>query len=165
METLVRRALVPTLLLVLLHAAPAMADATAFIGVHTNPERQLTRGAAFGISLLIIGFEGEYSNAGEDDSAGTPSLTTFSGNVFAQTPFPILGMQFYATTGVGVYHEEVDALDHSETNVAFNTGAGAKITLIGPLRVRLDYRAIKLRGETLRPDVVHRVYAGVNLAF
>lgn len=165
MENLVRRTLVPALLLVLAHAAPAAADATAFIGANTNPERQLTRGFAFGVSLLIVGFEGEYVNAGEDDSAGTPSLTTFSGNVFAQTPIPIFGMQFYATTGVGLYREEVEAIDHSETNVAFNTGGGAKITLIGPLRVRLDYRALKLRGDTLRPSVVHRVYAGVNLAF
>jgi hypothetical protein len=146
-------------------SAPAAADATAFIGVYTNPERQQMRGFAGGASLIIVGLEGEYASAGEDETEGIPSLTTFSGNVFAQTPFPIFGTRFYATTGVGVYREKVDAIDHSETNLVFNTGGGAKITLIGPLRVRLDYRVMKLRGEPLRPSVVHRVYAGVNLAF
>jgi opacity protein-like surface antigen len=160
-----RPTLLATLLLVLAYAGPAFADATAFIGVHTNPERQQVRGFAGGVSLLIVGVEGEYATAGEDETDGIPSLATFAGNVFAQTPFPILGMQFYATTGVGVYREEVDALDHRETNVVFNTGGGAKITLIGPLRVRLDYRVLKLGGEPRRDSVVHRVYAGINLAF
>lgn len=154
-----------TLLLVLSYAHPAFADATAFIGVHTNPERQQMRGFAGGISLLIVGFEGEYASAGEDETDGLSSLTTYSGNVFAQTPFPIIGMRFYATTGVGVYREELDAISHEETNVVFNTGGGVKISLLGPLRARLDYRVLKLRGEPLRDSVVHRIYAGINLAF
>jgi hypothetical protein len=161
-----RRTLIATVVLVLSSASPAFADLTAFIGVNNNPDRQQVRGFAGGVSLLIVGFEGEYANSGEDESDGLPSLTTFSGNVFLQTPFPIFATQFYATTGVGVYREEIDAIDHSETNVVFNTGGGAKISLVGPLRVRLDYRVLKLRGDTLREDsVVHRVYAGVNLAF
>ena len=28
-----------------------------------------------------------------------------------------------------------------------NTGGGVKITLLGPLRVRVDYRVFTLRGE------------------
>jgi hypothetical protein len=159
----------PTLLAMILfvfsYAVPAFADATAFIGAHTNPERQQVRGFAGGVSLLIVGFEGEYATAGEDESEGTPSLTTYSGNVFVQTPFPILGMRFYATTGAGAYREELDAADHQETNLVFNTGGGVKISLLGPLRARLDYRVLKLRGEPLRPSTVHRVYAGLNLAF
>ena len=160
-----RLTLAAMLLLVLSHTRPAFADATAFLGVHTNPERQQVRGFAGGVSLLIVGFEGEYATAGEDETDALPSLTTFSGNVFAQTPFPILGMRFYATTGVGVYRQELDAIDFKETNVVFNTGGGAKISLLGPLRARLDYRVLKLRGETLRDSVIHRVYAGINLAF
>jgi hypothetical protein len=160
-----RLTLLATVLLVLSHAHPAFADATAFLGVHANPERQQVRGFAGGVSLLIVGFEGEYATAGEDETDGLPSLTTFSGNVFAQTPFPIIGMRFYATTGVGAYREEFDAIGHEETNVVFNTGGGAKISLVGPLRLRLDYRVLKLRGEPLRDSVVHRWYAGINLAF
>jgi opacity protein-like surface antigen len=160
-----RSILFPLIVLVLSHSSPAFADATAFVGAHTNPERQQVRGLALGVSLLIVGFEGEYATAGEDETDGTPSLTTFSGNVFAQTPFPIFGIRPYVTTGVGVYREEIDAADHRETNLVFNTGGGAKISLIGPLRARLDYRVLKLRGDTRRDSVVHRLYAGVNLAF
>jgi hypothetical protein len=154
-----------TAVLVILHGTPAFADATAFIGMHTNPERQATKGFAFGFGMLIIGFEGEYASAGEDDSAGLPSLRTFNGNVLLQTPVPVFGTQFYFTTGIGGYREELDAIDHQETNLAYNTGGGAKITLIGPLRVRLDYRLLKLQGEPIRPSTAHRIYAGINLAF
>jgi hypothetical protein len=152
-------------LAVLVVPTAAAADATAFLGVHTNPERQQVRGFAGGVSLLIVGFEGEYANSGEDEADRTSSLTTVSGNVFVQTPIPVFGTRFYATTGAGVYREELDAIDHSETNLVLNTGGGAKITLLGPLRVRLDYRVLKLRGEPLRPSTVHRLYAGINLAF
>lgn len=145
--------------------APLFADATAFIGAYTNPERQSMRGFAGGFSLLVVGFEGEYAQAGEDESQGLPSLLTVSGNVYVQTPFPVFATRFYATTGAGVYREEIDAVGHSETNVVYNTGGGAKITLAGPLRLRLDYRVLKLRGEPVRPSTVHRVYAGINLGF
>ncbi len=144
---------------------PASADATAFIGVNTSPERQAMRGFAGGFTMVIIGFEGEYANAGEDESAGVPSLLTISGNVFLQTPVPVFATRFYLTTGAGVYREEVDAVDHQETNLVVNTGGGAKVTLAGPLRLRLDYRVLKLNGDPLRPSTVQRLYAGLNLAF
>lgn len=160
-----RHAVIAALVLILSHARPAFADATAFIGVQANPDRQATRGFSGGFTLVVVGFEGEYAHAGQDESAGLPSLTTFSGNVFVQTPVPIFGTRFYATTGAGVYRERQDAIDHQETNLVFNTGGGAKITLVGPLRVRFDYRVLKLRGEPLRPSTVHRLYAGINLGF
>src|SRR5687768_14168309 len=144
---------------------PAFADATAFIGVNANPERQALRGFAGGFGFVVLGFEGEYAQAGEDQSAGVPSLLTIGGNVYVQTPFPVFSTRFYATTGTGVYREEMESIGHRETNLVFNTGGGAKITLAGPLRLRLDYRVLKLRGEPLRPSVVHRVYAGINLGF
>lgn len=153
-------------LLILFHARPASADATAFIGAHLNPERQAMRGFSGGFSLFIVGFEGEYAHAGEDESARLPSLTMVSGNVFVQTPLPVFGMRFYATTGAGVYREKLEFGDRQETNAVFNTGGGAKISLIGPLRARIDYRVLKLRGEPLRSSTtVHRVYAGINLGF
>jgi hypothetical protein len=160
-----RSVLAGALVLMISQATPAFADATAFIGMHTNPERQATKGFAVGFGVLIVGFEGEYGSAGEDNSASLPSLKTFSGNVLLQTPVPIFGTSFYFTTGIGGYREELDAIDHQETNVVYNTGGGAKITLIGPLRVRLDYRLLKLQGEPIRPSTAHRIYAGINLAF
>ena len=160
-----RHVLIAAFVLVLSQANPVSADATAFIGVQANPERQATRGFSGGLTMVIVGFEGEWAHAGEDDSAGLPSLTTFSGNVFLQTPVPVFGTRFYVTTGAGVYRERQDAIDHQETNFAFNTGGGAKIKLVGPLRLRLDYRVLKLSGEPVRPSTVHRLYAGINLGF
>ena len=51
-----------------------------------------------------------------------------------------------------------------ETHVGVNTGGGVKVSLLGPVRARLDYRLFKLRGDPLH-STVHRVYAGLNLAF
>jgi len=160
-----RRSLPLALAVLLFGSVPARADATAFIGMLTNPERQQARGFGLGVTLLIVGIEGEYATSGEDEVEGTPSLTTVSGNVLLQTPIPIFGTRFYWTTGAGVYRERREAIDHSETSLVFNTGGGAKITLAGPLGLRLDYRLLKLRGEPIRPSTVHRLYAGANLAF
>ena len=43
-------------------------------------------------------------------------------------------------------------------------GGGAKIRLVGPLRVRLDYRVFKLQGSPLY-ETYHRFYVGANLRF
>jgi hypothetical protein len=162
-----RRPWLPPLVLaaLVLIPRPASADVTAFVGLYSNPERQAVRGLAGGFGFLVIGFEGELAQAGEDESAGSPSLLTVSGNIYVQTPVPVFGTRFYATTGAGVYRESVDAIDHSETDLVINTGGGAKITLVGPLRLRLDYRVLKLRGEPIRPSTAHRFYAGLNLGF
>ena len=150
------------LLLVLSSAVPAFADATAFIGSTTTPANRPTKGVAVGVSLVIVGFEFEYASASETPEDAAPGLRTGMGNVLLQTPFPVVGMQFYVTTGAGLYRENLGELQ--ETHVAFNSGGGAKISLLGPLRARLDYRVFKLSGEPLH-SVVHRIYAGINFAF
>jgi opacity protein-like surface antigen len=143
-------------------AQSAAADVTAFIGVTPTPENHGVRGFALGAGLLVIAFEFEYSNAGEDLLDGLPSLQTGSGNLLIQTPVEVYGMQFYGTTGGGVYRERLDI--RQETHFSTNLGGGAKIRLVGPLRVRLDYRVFRLHGEPLN-DTYQRFYAGVNLAF
>jgi hypothetical protein len=45
-----------------------------------------------------------------------------------------------------------------------NTGGGVKVALVGPVRLRLDYRVFKLAGGALNSPA-HRVYAGLNLKF
>jgi hypothetical protein len=150
------------LLFVTLISSPAAADATAFIGSTTNPSSRLAKGAAIGAGLLIIGFEFEYAQTSEDEIEAAPSLTTGMGNVLLQTPFPIAGMQFYATTGAGAYRETLGT--RQETHVGVNTGGGVKVSLLGPLRVRVDYRVFKLQGDPLH-SIVHRIYGGVNLKF
>jgi hypothetical protein len=150
------------LLLVLSSAAPAFADATAFIGTTTTPANRPTKGFAIGVGLVIIGFEFEFASTSETPEDAAPGLRTGMGNVLLQTPFPIAGMQFYVTTGTGLYRETLG--ESQETHVGFNTGGGAKISLLGPLRARLDYRVFNLRGDALHP-VLHRLYGGINLAF
>jgi hypothetical protein len=51
-----------------------------------------------------------------------------------------------------------------ETSFGTNIGGGAKINLVGPFRVRLDYRIFKLQGEPIH-DVYQRFYVGANLKF
>jgi opacity protein-like surface antigen len=154
----------PLLFLVLAASArPAFADATLFLGTTLTPSSHTTKGFALGAGLVIVGVEFEYANTAEDTLKALPSIRTGMGNVYAQTPIAIAGMKFYATTGAGGYREKLGTT-HQETNIAFNTGGGVKITLIGPLKARVDYRVFKLRGAPLY-SVVHRIYAGVNLSF
>ena len=148
----------------LLLALPSLAaaDVTAFIGLSPTPESRSLRGAAFGFGFVIIGFEFEYANIIEDSDAGLPSLQTGSGNVLLQTPIEVSGVSLYATAGGGMYRERL--LTTQETSFATNVGGGAKIRLAGPLRLRLDYRVLRLQGDPLYQNY-QRFYAGANLSF
>jgi hypothetical protein len=150
------------LVLLLVSAVPAFADATVFIGSTATPANRPVKGLALGAGLLVVGFELELADTGESVDDAAPSLRTGMGNVLLQTPIPVAGMVFYFTTGGGIYRERLGT--RQETQFGVNTGGGAKISLLGPIRARLDYRIFKLRGEPLH-TVVHRVYAGLNLAF
>jgi hypothetical protein len=143
-------------------ASPAFADATAFLGASTTPESRMAKGFAIGAGLLILGFEFEYASTSEDVTDAVPSLRTGSGNLLLQTPFAIFGVQPYVTTGAGLFRETLAA--HQETGFVLNTGGGVKVSLIGPLRLRLDYRVFKLSGDALHSPA-HRLYAGINLRF
>jgi hypothetical protein len=143
-------------------ATPARADITAFIGANTTPANRQVRGGALGVGLLIIGFEGEYAFTPDDPRASAPSLKTGIGNVVLQSPVPFFGIQPYFTTGGGFYQEQLGL--HSDTGFALNTGGGVKVTLVGPLRLRVDYRIFKLGSGALYSPA-HRIYAGLNLKF
>ena len=71
-------------------------------------------------------------------------------------------MQPYFITGGGFYSETLGA--HNDLGISLNTGGGVKISLAGPLRVRVDYRVIKLGSGALFSPA-HRIYAGLNLKF
>jgi len=140
----------------------ASADATLFIGNNATPNSRPVRGFAVGAGLLIVGVEFEYASSNEEPENAAPRLRTGMGNLLLQTPFAIAGVQPYFTTGGGVYRETLGT--RQETQFGLNTGGGVKVSLIGPLRARFDYRVFKLRGDPLH-DVVHRVYGGINLRF
>lgn len=151
-----------TVVLLAASAAPARADITAFLGLSPTPENHQLRGFAGGLGLLIVAFEFEYANLSEDTFEGLPGLKTYSGNVLLQTPIEVAGTQFYGTVGAGGYQETFGAIE--EQHVGTNIGGGAKIKLVGPVRVRLDYRIFRLQGSPMH-STYQRFYVGANLKF
>jgi hypothetical protein len=141
-------------------ASPASADITGFIGATTTPANRLVRGVAAGGGLLVIGFEFEYSDTTDDPTALAPSLRSGMGNVLLQPPAPIFGFEPYFTTGGGIYRERLG--EHVDTSFGVNVGGGVKVTLVGPLRVRIDYRVFRLGSGALYSPA-HRVYVGLNV--
>jgi len=162
------RFLVPATLavaLVLFFAAPARADLTGFLGITPTTSARTNGGFAAGTGFLIVAFEFEYSATKEDVSAVAPALKTYMFNGLVQTPVPIARTQFYGTIGAGAYHETLSTQPlNDQTNFGTNIGGGGKITLVGPLRLRLDYRVFTLHGNA-RHSPVQRIYAGINLKF
>ena len=156
------RAAIAATLLTLLGSTPAFADLTGFVGASMTPANRLVRGFSAGAGLLLIGLEFEYANTQEDTKELAPKLTTGMGNVLLQTPFAILGVQPYATAGGGLYRERLGTLQH--TGLGLNTGGGVKISLVGPIRLRVDYRVFRLGSGALHSPA-HRIYAGLNLKF
>ena len=140
-------------------ASPARADLTAFIGLSPTPDNHAARGFAVGVSLLVIGFEFEYANLSEDQDEQLTGLKTYSGNVLLQTP---TSTQLYATAGGGGYQEALGPLQ--ESHVGINFGGGIKFPLLGPIRVRADYRVFQLKGSPIH-STYQRFYVGGNLAF
>jgi hypothetical protein len=167
--------LVFVLALLLLVNRIASADITGFVGASSDPATRLSKGFAIGASLIIVGWEFEYAkvsdqdpgegDCGRDGGLGcAPTLTTGMGNLLLQTPRGISPVQLYGTIGAGVYREAFDSIDVSETNVGTNIGGGVKIEVIGPLRVRVDFRVFKLAGDAVY-STPKRLYVGANLAF
>lgn len=142
--------------------SPAYADVTAFIGATTTPANRMAKGIAAGGGLLIVGAEVEYSATPDDPTAGAPSIKMGSASGLLQTPVPIAGFQPYVIMGLGLYRETLAGQSH--TALAPSTGGGLKISLAGPLRLRVDYRVYRM-GSGARFSPVHRVYAGLNLKF
>jgi opacity protein-like surface antigen len=144
---------------------PARADLTGFVGVNPTPVNRGVKGFAIGAGMLIVGFEAEYCDTSEDVVLAGPRLRTFMFNGLLQTPIPIAGFQFYGTIGGGGYRESLSTQPNLDvTSFGSNVGGGAKINLVGPLRLRLDYRVFNLHG-TPRHNPVQRFYAGINLKF
>jgi hypothetical protein len=139
---------------------PAAADVTAFLGFSPTPETRSTRGFAVGMNFLIVGFEFEYANTREKEIEAVPGLVTNMFNGLLSTP--TTGFQLYGTVGGGVYRERFGEL--TETSFGTNFGGGAKVTLVGPLRLRIDYRVFNLRGGAAH-KTPQRFYVGANLRF
>jgi opacity protein-like surface antigen len=154
------RALVLTLALIALGTAPAFADVTGFIGANATPENRPVVGLAVGVGFFL-GLEFEYASTSADPEFAAPALRTGMMNGLLQTPFSLGGVQPYATIGVGLYRERLGSV--VDTGFGLNSGGGLKISLSGPLRLRVDYRVFQLMDARHSP--AHRVYGGLNLRF
>ncbi len=148
------------LLFVTFCPTPAWADATAFWGFTSTPTRRTAYGFAVGVSLLVVGFEYEYSKTTQDEANAAPQLTSHMGNILIQTP-PARG-QLYFEAGGGYFQETYR--DFQDTGFGTNFGGGIKINIAGPLRLRFDYRIFNLRGEPLYAHP-RRFYGGAVLTF
>ena len=143
--------------------ASAYADATLFVGATTSPVNRSAKGFAIGMGLLVVGFEFEYADTTDDVATGTPALKTGMGNVLLQSPISFVGIQPYFTVGGGLYKEGL-GVSIDNTGFGMNTGGGLKISLLGPIRLRVDYRVFSLQNGA-RTSPAHRIYAGLNLKF
>lgn len=150
------------LAMLLAAARPAGAEITAFLGSALTPSHRPVTGLAFGMTLVAVGVEFEYASAVERTSDAAPGLRTGMVNGVVQTPIAVGGLRFYGTAGIGAYRETTagDAVN----GVGMNIGGGVKANLVGPLRLRFDYRLLKLQGSARHPRV-HRLYAGLALSF
>jgi opacity protein-like surface antigen len=162
----------------------ARVTATPALSTDTTHEFRTTKGLSVGFGLVIVGFEFEWANtSGNDDACGAardgndyrsfcaPSLTTGMGNLLLQTPHGVTPVQVYGTVGAGIYREHYDLSevasgipDENQYGFGTNLGGGVKIDLVGPLRLRLDYRIFKLANDAFN-DTPQRFYAGANLSF
>ena len=156
-----RRLSLALLLLVGAGAGPASADLTVFAGRVTADHG--TRGAALGVSLRPVGLEFEYAGIPAAGSDSSPARQTGLFNLLVGAPLDRnRRLELYGAVGAGLYREHTGS--HAQTNLAAGAGAGVNISLRGPLRLRIDYRLLVLRGARAdrRP---RRVYAGLNIPF
>ena len=160
--TAMARVLVLAGLSTMLGAAPARADLTVFAGLQNAPNVRPATGLSVGFGLLLVGWEVEIARAAQDTADLAPSVSSGTASLYVQNPIPINGVQFYAIAGAGLYRERFgDLYEHDDVHAAI--GGGAKIELMGPFKLRLDYRIFKLRDA--RSENPQRVYAGLTLAF
>ena len=137
----------------------AQAEITFFLGLSPKPEARAVRGVSAGVNMLIVGFEFDYAAMGEDLTRSLPGLQTGMFNILVQTPTTHV---LYVTAGAGLYWESLAGA--RKVNAGTNVGGGVKIQLFGPIKVRVDYRVLNLRGSP-RNNHPQRLYVGINWAF
>lgn len=143
-------------------ARPARADLTIFAGLQNAPSVRPTSGIGLGFGLLLVGWEVEIARVSEEAEHLAPSIAIGTGSVYVQNPIPISGVQVYAIAGAGLYRERL-ANVYEQFDVHLALGGGAKIALVGPLKLRLDYRYLRLRDAL--SENPQRLYAGLTLSF
>ena len=143
-------------------AAPARADATAFLGANLSPANRQVNGVSAGVSLVIVGLSSSMRNATDDQGGrarrSRPGWATCCCR--RRSPSPASSRTSPSAAA---------CITKPGTRIAtpafgMNTGGGVKISLVGPIRLRVDYRVFKLGSGALNTPA-HRIYAGLNLKF
>ena len=173
------RGALPPLVLVFAFASSAFAqgrplpsihpDVTVFTGVRMPNVRPWV-GFAFGGGNSIFRFEIEYAHTTGARTSTSSSDGSIGVDFLLQSRPSIHGVQFYGTGGAGLYSESFAGGGSGEVT-AKNLGAGVKVALAGPVRLRLDYRVFLLDNA---PDATlgivlqkhpQRLSVGLNVGF
>ena len=150
-------------------AAPARADATLFAGALSAGGGRSVVGGSIGLfareTRSVIGFEIDYTRTLGGARTTSPRISTFGGSLLVQVPIVDRRMNAYAAFGGTLYQEATP--DDKSAGGAFNVGGGVKVTLAGPLKLRLDYRFFRVRFVEASTGSTHpqRVTIGLALAF
>ena len=139
----------------------AHADITAFLGAFLTPTRQPVQGVSVGFKILMAGAEFEVFRAAEDLKAHRAEIQAGSASVLVETPTG--RVKLYGLLGAGLYRELVGGVSGA-TSTSVHVGGGVKVTLAGPIGLRVDYRLINLNGR-VEDKRQQRVYAGVRVDF
>jgi len=141
-------------------AAPARADLTAFWGFSPTVATRSSQGFSIDVTKAIVGGEFEWANINEKKADLAPGLKTYVFNGMLVTPGR--KVQFYLVAGWGRYRETLNTVER--TGDMTNLGVGLKYRLLGPVKLRLDYRVFSLHGSPV-VKTPKRFYAGITLGF
>jgi hypothetical protein len=171
MRTQLQLAAVWRVMALMLSAAPAVAQPpdspvsiTAFGGVAMAFGPHPATGVAIALKPHPgpVSLEFEYLRSRPDPFASGSGIASLAGNILVQPSWQRSRFQYYGTLGVGFYSLVRDY--QGSTDSARNIGGGAKVTLAGPWKLRMDYRAFLL-ARTGGAQLAHRFYVGVVAGF
>ena len=109
--------------------------------LNTTPTNRTTKGFAVGAGLLIVGFEFEYSSTGEDvEHRRAVAEDRHGQRAAADARLPSSAS---SRTSQRAPASTAKRSGRARTRVRVGTGGGVKISLAGPLRLRVDYRVLQ----------------------
>lgn len=135
------------LALVLMNPVSARADATVLVGLTSVEGLRPSLGWSFSYRPSAVGVEVEYLTT----TPGNYSAGGIFGSVIVM-PVTISNVQIFVLGGVGVWGEGFKGGKRTGVLSAANVGGGVLVGLVGPVRLRLDYRLFRL-GEVSKEEI------------